>query len=893
MLSRCTLSPRLWSPISPYFRVLAVSALLILTVMFGSVSLVRVEPAHALVQGVPLSSGFPRLSHWSPDVDNQPLEDIARFDYVVLYDGQAKAISELRRLNPDIVLLTYASAVEIGVNHQLLKQVPNAWMLQQQGSILTSSVSEVATRIPVAHPARFRAGQLVAIDDELVKVVGVGAASIEVSRGFRSDRSPAAKHAKGARLAAVVQRRPSSIEMNITRYCPTVETSFGRERWSQFAARHLVSLCGSADWNGIVADRTENHESFLVRDDGNLVESIDMRSANLAVTDGYREFDAAWATGVKDFLTFARNGLGPHRILVGNNAAPHYGLVNGSSIENFPRLGSAVDGVYKWDTQWWSTRRAFYDNWSSLGQQPNFSTVITYDYEPEPTATDPLRPLKTSLTSTDYRKMRLGLTTALMSDGFFTYQLRVWGPRIGTYWFDEYDNVGAGKGYLGAPISAQRLALPSLTTADKLGGIGSFSTATARDRWKLNVAGGYTATKTFPSRTVKVEVSRSGVRVDGATLYSGYFSVKSGSLYTVKFRARADRDTTVRVRLATRNSPWNDWVTFSGVPLGTGWRSYEYSGYARGSDADARVVFDVSGGKKTIWLDSVTVQGGSRLNVMRRDFEGGVAIVNASESAVTIPLGTNFRRLAGRQAPAINSGALTVNNQVYIPKQDGIILLRATTAPRVKTYLTGSAAPSLPATYGAPVRIAGNLRNTTSTGPIVSKATVYLQTSYDGKSGWTTRATGVTSSTGYVSFNARPNRTTYYRLRFPGRSGCYFSAVSEASRVIPKPYVGPSAAPLAAMAGRSFAVTGTVNPRHTAGSKPIRIYRYRYESGKWKSYGYVLAAARDLPDRLDASLYTCRTSLSKKGKWRLRAYHPRDSLHQATWAQGYSYITIK
>jgi hypothetical protein len=70
--------------------------------------------------------------------------------------------------------------------------------------------------------------------------------------------------------------------------------------------------------------------------------------------------------------------------------------------------------------------------------------------------------------------------------------------------------------------------------------------------------------------------------------------------------------------------------------------------------------------------------------VYRRDFENGIALVNPKgNGAQTITLETNFQRLSGNQAPAINSGQAV--RTLTLQDRDGIILMRiqskTTTAP--------------------------------------------------------------------------------------------------------------------------------------------------------------------------------------------------------------------
>jgi hypothetical protein len=86
-------------------------------------------------------------------------------------------------------------------------------------------------------------------------------------------------------------------------------------------------------------------------------------------------------------------------------------------------------------------------------------------------------------------------------------------------------------------------------------------------------------------------------------------------------------------------------------------------------------------------------------------------------------------------------------------------------------------------------------------------------------------------------------------------------------------------------------VYGYIEPKHTAGSYPVRIYKYKKVSGKWKSYGYVSAKAYTIND--GKSKYARSLYLPSTGSWRLRAYAPADSQHAATWSSGYDYVTVK
>jgi hypothetical protein len=79
-----------------------------------------------------------------------------------------------------------------------------------------------------------------------------------------------------------------------------------------------------------------------------------------------------------------------------------------------------------------------------------------------------------------------------------------------------------------------------------------------------------------------------------------------------------------------------------------------------------------------------------------------------------------------------------------------------------------------------------------------------------------------------------------------------------------------------------YNVYGYLKPRHTKGTYPVRIYRWRLTPAKtWKAYGFVRAKAYDYSSY---TKYVARIRLSERGTWRLRAYAPEDARHAAKWS---------
>lgn len=107
---------------------------------------------------------------------------------------------------------------------------------------------------------------------------------------------------------------------------------------------------------------------------------------------------------------------------------------------------------------------------------------------------------------------------------------------------------------------------------------------------------------------------------------------------------------------------------------------------------------------------------------------------------------------------------------------------------------------------------------------------------------------------------------------------------------LPRATISNPIAPATMSRTTSSTVYGTLKPRHAPGSSPVRIFKYRYENGTWKAYGWVWAKASD---QSTYTKYSCKLRLPYTGRWRLRAYAIPDSKHSATWSSGYDYVTVR
>ncbi len=88
---------------------------------------------------------------------------------------------------------------------------------------------------------------------------------------------------------------------------------------------------------------------------------------------------------------------------------------------------------------------------------------------------------------------------------------------------------------------------------------------------------------------------------------------------------------------------------------------------------------------------------------------------------------------------------------------------------------------------------------------------------------------------------------------------------------------------------RSTATSGTLVPRHAAGSRTVVLrFQRRSGSGTWTATRTVPATNHDAGD---ATRYAAKVRL-ERGTWRVRAETAADSLHAAT-VTGWSAITVR
>lgn len=163
------------------------------------------------------------------------------------------------------------------------------------------------------------------------------------------------------------------------------------------------------------------------------------------------------------------------------------------------------------------------------------------------------------------------------------------------------------------------------------------------------------------------------LRIDGHVVYtrnageayvrSPVVTLEAGKEYTVCFAAKADQMRTIVARMQSARFTYlitPDWTrivhTFKATVSGT-------------------FRLELNMGVENIGLrvaDFYCFEGNA--NVFRRDFDGGIVVVNATPSERTIELGSQFMRIKGTGQDPINDGSMVTS--VTLPPYDAAILVR-------------------------------------------------------------------------------------------------------------------------------------------------------------------------------------------------------------------------
>lgn len=393
---------------------------------------------------------------WWPSSWEQSVDDLARYDWIGWSpDENEETLTLLKEKNPNqlhftAITLTETSFTDWEYNPDVYNQIPAEWFLTQRGSNLSEDINTTQTTIKVtniideANKLLFEEGDTVACEYESMKVssVDVKNKTITVERGFYRKAS---SHKAGTRIAPHITFWYGSWVMNISTFCPKVNG----KNWVDWALQNILPRNAR---DGYLVDRIEEGQSWLIGEFPRSIRSIDPDSSNKKVSD-YSDFDKKWVEGIQYFIQWLRNKT---KIVFGNTLGAYNKFLNGCVYEGYPYgWGEKPVNFEDWFVYIVSDERGYVKS-SKSGYFPNFSLIEEYEVSgmPEPASDGSFdNPFKKNGFVPNYQKMRFALTTALLGDGYFSYEINTNGHgSLGLMWFDEYDNAGKGRGYLGSPV---------------------------------------------------------------------------------------------------------------------------------------------------------------------------------------------------------------------------------------------------------------------------------------------------------------------------------------------------------------------------------------------------------------------------------------------------------
>ena len=171
-------------------------------------------------------------------------------------------------------------------------------------------------------------------------------------------------------------------------------------------------VLSSGLWDGLLLDNTWQTVAWVDKD-------IDMNSDNKS--DDASQANKLWQDGNRQLFKKIRERVGSQFLVIGNGDGEYGDQLNGRMFEGFPEF---------WEQGW-------------LGSMKKYSTSNNDGYQPR------INIINSDTDNTgkqdDYQKMRYGLASTLMFDGYYSFDF---GPQLREHlwWYDEYNtNLGQPK----------------------------------------------------------------------------------------------------------------------------------------------------------------------------------------------------------------------------------------------------------------------------------------------------------------------------------------------------------------------------------------------------------------------------------------------------------------
>lgn len=159
---------------------------------------------------------------------------------------------------------------------------------------------------------------------------------------------------------------------------------------------------------------------------------------------------------------------------------------------------------------------------------------------------------------------------------------------------------------------------------------------------------------------------------------------------------------------------------------------------------------------------------------------------------------------------------------------------------------------------------------------------------------WAQVASSGTDAWGNWSTSVKPKRRTYYIAEFEGdplsSGGVFTYSESDLKTITPRAYLTRPYAPNTTYRNRTWTASGFLRPKHTNRARTVKIVCYRLQNNKWVARKSLYTINNTVSQY--TTKYQAKVSLPYRGKWKLVASVPGDSLHVATKSSA-RYVTVK
>ena len=553
--------------------------------------------------------------------------------------------------------------------------------LYKAGTTLAEPVTAQAEAVRVVDPSRLVPGQYVVIYDapagsfrnaEHAEVVDVDNGTGMVSLRQRGFKSTARARVAGAIIATHMLGQgtdPQLWAFNTSTQCPVdgdgdTFGSFYAKWLQQNYDRYHAGTRTTANLAGILFDADIYFELDASNADYN---------NDLDVDNGISAAGVNWqGEGLDEFYAATRALLPNLHILTGMHDGRGYESNNGLQMESWLDIGNADYDPNPQYRQLNSMFAFYLFNMAERGIKPPLVHNLTKT---------PTRLYSGGKQTDSNAPFRLALAMTLMEDGYFGTHSN----QAGDAWWDEFavdvdsgsPNYGEAvdksnlrgiaehRGWLGQPLGKFFRVYdgPAFAPSESLLGNGSFDGSV--NNWvAVNTTISASANAFEGSGALKASFMRSYTRdPSGTFLRSEQIALDAGTEYTIAFTARASAKKDVRVILGSFNEK---------MPIGENWRRYVMS-FRQSGNANSALRFQLGREDSEFWVDSVYVFAGSA-NLLRRDFQNGIALANATPLAKTVELGGEFLKISGAQDPDINDGSRVTS--LTLAPYDGVLLVR-------------------------------------------------------------------------------------------------------------------------------------------------------------------------------------------------------------------------